>query len=210
METPEIIAKNTGGTGFQPVDAGTYQARCFYMVLMGTIPGEYLGVPNLSEKVRIGWELPTERRVFKEGEPEAPFTVYKEYTLSLADKANLRKDLKAWRGKDFTDEEANAFNICKLVGVNCTLGIGHKTKGDKTYAEVTSVGPPMKGMIEVKQHNPNFILTYQNWNWDAFNTLPEYIRKKMETSKEFKAISNITNEEHTLAQQSSDNENLPF
>lgn len=220
MNTPEIIATNEGGKGFLPVEPGTYPARCYAMVYLGTIPGEYQGKPNLLQKVRISWELPTERREFKEGEGEQPYTVHKEYTLSMGEKANLRKDLKSWRGTDFTEEEAKRFNVAKLVGKTCTLSIGNKVKGDKTYAEVTGVGPAMKGMPDYKQVNPDFILTYQNWDWDAFATLPEWLRKKMETSEEYKAMSNSLMDQDAQRSEmqspvqsngpGSDNDDLPF
>lgn len=47
-------------------------------------------------------ELPTELRVFSEKKGEQPLVIDKEYTLSMAEKSNLRKDLKLWRGKEFT------------------------------------------------------------------------------------------------------------
>ena len=32
-----ITAKNEGGQGFRPIDAGTYPARCYSMVHIGTV-----------------------------------------------------------------------------------------------------------------------------------------------------------------------------
>src|SRR3990167_3685661 len=45
---------------------------------------------------------------------EGPFagnrmTISKFYTLSLSEKANLRKDLEGWRGKSFTESELEGF-----------------------------------------------------------------------------------------------------
>lgn len=190
METPEIIATNKGGQGYEPVAAGTYPARCYSMIYLGTLLTNFQGTESYKEKIRVSWELPTERRVFKEGEEEKPYTVSKEYTLSLHENATLRQHLKAWRGKDFTDDEAARFNVAKLVGKTCTISIGHKTgKDGKTYTEITGISPYMKGMPDYKQYNPSFILTYQNWDWDAFNSLPEWLRNKMETSKEYKIMT---------------------
>ena len=45
-----------------------------------------------------------------------PMTINKSYTVSLHDKASLRKDLAAWRGKDFSDEEAKGFDVQYLEG----------------------------------------------------------------------------------------------
>lgn len=212
METPEIIA--TGKGNFTPVKPGTYLAKCYSMVVLGTIEGEYKGVPNIAEKVQISWELPEERREFREGEGEKPYTISKEYTLSLGEKSNLRRDLKSWRGRDFTQEELAKFNIAKLVGVNCMLSISNEEKNGKTYAKITAIGPPMKGMTDYKQFNPSFILTYQNWDWDAFKSLPEWLRKKMETSDEYKAISNAyqsqAHENDLMSARAADNDDLPF
>lgn len=190
METPEIIATNKGGTSLPLIAAGTYPARCYSMVYIGAVPTSFQGTESIKERIRVTWELPTEMHVFKEGEPAMPRVISKEYTLSLHENATLRHQLKAWRGKDFTNEEAAKFNIAKLVGKTCTLTIGHKTgKDGNTYVEITGIGPYMKGMPEYRQFNPSFILTYQNWDWDAFNSLPKFIREKMETSKEYKAMT---------------------
>lgn len=190
METPEIIATAKGGTSLPLIEPGTYPARCYSMIFIGTVPTNFQGTESLKEKIRITWELPTERMVFKEGEEEKPRVISKEYTLSLHENATLRQHLKAWRGKDFTTEEANRFNVAKLVGKTCTLTVGHNTgKDGNTYVEITGIGPYMKGMPEYKQVNESFILTYQNWDWDAFNTLPKFLKDKMETSKEYKAMT---------------------
>jgi hypothetical protein len=108
----------------------------------------------------------------------------------MNEKANLRKDLKSWRGRDFTEEEAKSFDISKLIGVACLLGVSNKESKGKTYLEVSSVSTLMKGMEMPKQINPSFELNYDNFTMEAFMTLPEHIRKKMEKSLEFAKIEN--------------------
>ena len=93
----EIIASsNTSGKSFSPVDAGNYVARCYSMIQIGTIPEEYKGEKKEANKVRLTFELPTETKVFKEENGEQPYVVSKEFTLSLHEKASLRKFL-AWQ-----------------------------------------------------------------------------------------------------------------
>ena len=73
----------------------------------------------------------------------------KKYTLSLGEQANLRKDLESWRGKPFSAEElAGGFDLEHLYGINCLLGIQHEQNADgtKTYANITAILPPQKGM----------------------------------------------------------------
>ena len=118
-----ITATNEGGGNYAPLEAGTYPARCYSMVHIGTIQEEFQGEKKTMNKVRISWELPTELKEFKQGEGEKPYVLSKEFTLSLHEKSSLRAFLKSWRGKDFTEEEAKSFDVTKLLGVTCMLSL---------------------------------------------------------------------------------------
>jgi len=183
-----IIATSNGSTSFEPIATGNYPARCYSMVHLGTIEENILGTLKKLNKVRITWELPTELKVFKEEKGEQPQVISKEFTLSLHEKSTLRGFLKNWRGKDFTDEEAKSFDIEKLVGAPCMLNITHKSKkdGSGVYAEIGSVSTMPKGFVCPEQINPNFIFTYENFDEDKFNNLPEFMRNKMINSEEYK------------------------
>jgi hypothetical protein len=73
------------------------------------------GSPVEQRKIRLTFELPTELKVFDEEKGEQPTVLGKKYTLSLSEKAFLRKDLESRRGKQFTEEEMKGFDIAKLV-----------------------------------------------------------------------------------------------
>lgn len=186
-----IIATNTGGTNFEPIATGNYPARCFSMIHIGTTDEVILGVAKRLNKVRITWELPTELKVFKEENGEQPQVISKEFTLSMHEKATLRGFLKNWRGKDFTDEEAKAFDIEKLIGAPCMLNITHKTKkdGSGVYAEIGSISTMPKGFPCPEQINTSFVFTYENFDQGKFNSLPEYLKNKMVNSDEYKAAT---------------------
>ena len=87
-------------------------------------------------KVRITWELPTELKVFNPDKGEQPQAISKEFTLSMHEKSSLRAFLTSWRGKGFTEDEAKAFDVTKLLGVPCMLSIVHEP-GKKTLPEFT-------------------------------------------------------------------------
>lgn len=185
-----IIAKNEGGSGFDPVPAGVYAARCYSMVHVGTIEGDFEGQKKIRNIVRISWELPTEKKVFREENGEQPFVVSKDFTLSMHEKSALRKFLESWRGKGFSDEEAKAFDVSKLIGVACMISIIHKTKDGKTYAEISSLTNVPKGMDVPKQINPSFEFNYSEpFDKVKFESLPEWLRKKMMMSDEYKQIT---------------------
>ncbi len=136
-----IIAESKGNGGnFTPMSAGTYVARCYSMVHIGTIEDSFQGEKKVLNKVRLSFEFPTETKVFKEEEGEKPYILSKEFTLSMHEKATLRKMLESWRGKAFTDEEAKSFDITKLLGKPCMISVVHKAKDDgKVYAELSSI-----------------------------------------------------------------------
>jgi hypothetical protein len=48
------------------IPAGNYVARCYQMIHIGSVTENIMGEEKQLNKVRIGWELPTELRVFKE------------------------------------------------------------------------------------------------------------------------------------------------
>lgn len=187
-----ITATSKEGGNYTPLEPGTYLARCYSMIHIGTIQEEFQGEKKTMNKVRITWELPTELKEFKQGDGEKPYSVSKEFTLSLHEKSTLRAFLKSWRGKDFTEDEAKAFDVTKLLGAACMVSIGNKQgKDGKVYAEINSVSPVIKGLEVPKQINPTFELDYDNFNLEAFKSLPEYLRKKMESSLEFSKIQNL-------------------
>lgn len=183
-----IIATSNGNTNFEPIATGNYPARCYSMIHIGTIDEVILGTQKTLNKVRITWELPTELKVFKEENGEQPHVISKEFTLSMHEKATLRNFLKNWRGKDFTEDEAKAFDIEKLIGAPCMLNITHKKSkdGTKTYAEIGSISTMPKGFPCPEQITPSFVWTYEDFNSDKFNALPDYLKAKMVNSVEYK------------------------
>lgn len=141
-----FIASDAGGGNFKRVPAGVHIGRCYSLIDLGTqlTSGQY--GEKMQHKIRIGWELFGED---DEGNPltyevdgkEMPMVISKNYTMSLGDKANLRKDLSAWRGKDFSDEEAKAFDISKLVGAYCMVNVATSETNGKTYSNVVGLTP---------------------------------------------------------------------
>ena len=209
-----INAKNEGGGNSTPVAAGTYAARCYSMIELGTIKGTYMGEDIESHKVQITWELPTEKKVFKEDKGEQPFSISKEFTLSMHEKANLRKMLEGWRGKGFTDEEAKCFDITKLLGKPCMLSIIHKTSAQgKQYAVISSIATVPKGMTVPEQINKTFELSFLDFNKDNFESLPDWLKDKIKGSKEYRRTFNPEHHEVNQEQPQSNDEpmdEMPF
>lgn len=156
-----IIAKDVG-KAFHTAPAGMVQAVCFDCWDLGMQVKEFKGKQVTQHKVLIGWEL-NENIVSSDEYNLKRYTIYKKYTLSLNDKANLAKDLASWRGKPFTKEEKDGFDLEKLIGVNCFLNIVHVSYEDKTYANISAITPLPRNTILIRP--------------EAQRSLPEWISK---------------------------------
>lgn len=178
-------------TDFQQVEPGTYVARCYSMIEIGTVETEFNGEKKKSKKVNITWELPTEMAVFHEEKGLEPFVVSKTYTLSMHEKSALRKDLESWRGKGYTEDEAKRFDITKLLGQPCILSVIHQPgKADPTrnYVVISSISKLMKGQDCPQQINPTRLLCYDDFNWEVFDNLSDYMKDKIRSSEEFQRL----------------------
>lgn len=184
------INATNSGTPRQLIPAGNYVARCYQMLHIGTVKELILGEEKILNKVRIGWELPTEQRVFNEEKGLQPCVISKEFTLSMNEKSNLRKVLASWRGKDFSEDEAKSFDISKLLTVPCMLNLIHKPSkdGSKVYEEIGSISPLPKGFECPAQINPTMLLDYDTFDYHLYMTLPDFIKTKIQGSLEFAAM----------------------
>jgi hypothetical protein len=193
-----IIAENKGGGNYTPVEAGTYSARCYSMVHIGTVETSFEGVSKKQNKVRLTWELPTELKEFKPGEGLKPYVVSKEFTLSMHEKSSLRKILESWRGKSFTEEEAKKFDVTKLIGAECLISIIHKEVAGSNYANISSISRLPKGMNCPSQINENFIFSYdletKKLN-ELLASLPDFLQTKIKSSDEWKKIESPNHSE---------------
>ena len=195
------------------IPAGNYAARCYQMIHIGTVKENILGEEKILNKVRIGWELPTELKVFNEDKGEQSLVLSEEFTLSMHEKSKLRKFLASWRGKDFSEDEAKCFDVTKLVGAACMLNVIHKpSKKDPTtiYAVIGSVSPVPKGLVVDPQINPTFILDYDNFSIEKFNQLPDFIRNKMLQSLEYAAMQQPQHQHTDTAETLDPLDDLPF
>lgn len=187
------INASNNATPRELIPAGNYLARCYQMLEIGHISENIMGVQKTLHKVRIGWELPEELKVFDTAKGEQPLVISKEYTLSMHEKSNLRKDLKSWRGKDFTEDEAKSFDITKLIGVPCMLNIIHapgKSDPKKTYEQISGITALPKSVKCPAQINKTSLLSFDNFDWDLFKSLPDFLRTKIQGSEEFKEMNN--------------------
>jgi len=178
-----LTASETSGTSFEPVPEGMHHAVCYSIFDLGTQHNPVFD--SKARKVLIVWELPEERiEIEKDGEEKnLPRAISKQYTLSLHEKANLRKDLESWRGKAFTRAELEGFDVKNLLSVNCMLQVIHKTENKKTYANITSV-VSLYGKKKLEPENPIRFFSFED-TMDIPEGTPDWIVNKIKASDEW-------------------------
>jgi len=113
-----IMAEDKGGD-FKQAETGTHPGRCYMILDLGHQRNEWQGEVSVKHQVLVAWELPTQPLL----EDGRPVSISKFYTLSLHEKANLGIDLSSWRGRAFSEEEKDGFDVGKLIGVPAMLSI---------------------------------------------------------------------------------------
>ncbi len=187
-----FIAKDSGGGDFKRVPPGAYIGRCYSLIDLGTqlTSGQY--GEKLQHKIRIGWELFGED---EDGNPltivvdgkEMPLTISKSYTVSLHEKAGLRKDLAAWRGRDFTEEEAKAFDVSKLLGAYCMVNATTSETNGKTYTNVAGLTPLPGALKNAKPAavHENLLFDLDAPDMAVFNGFHEKLQDAIKKSPEW-------------------------
>lgn len=125
-----IIAKKPESS-FDPCPEGLHQGVCVDVIDLGVVKGQY----GEKHKVEIRWQVDIENE-----RTGRLYELRNWFTLSLHEKASLRKTLEAWRGRKFTEAELEGFDLEKLIGVNCQVQVIHNITDDgKTYDNVQAV-----------------------------------------------------------------------
>jgi hypothetical protein len=191
-----FVASDTGGGNFKRVPSGVHIGRCYSLIDLGTqlTTGQY--GEKLQHKIRVAWELFGEDEegnsltVEFDGK-EMPMTISKQYTLSLSEKASLRKDLQSWRGREFTDEEAKGFDISKLIGAYCMVNVTTSETNGKTYSNVANLTPLPTALKNAKPAavHQTVMFDLDNPDWATFDAFHDKLKDAIKRSPEFAQAS---------------------
>lgn len=139
----KVTAKHEASK-FLPHPEGQYVGTCVDIIDMGECVQKFPGTPDyICQKVVL---------VFVSGkrndETGDLHDVSPEFTVSMGKKANLRKFLEQWRGRPYTDEQADAgVPLDKLEGQGGIIVVYQKkSAAGRLYALISSIMPLMEGM----------------------------------------------------------------
>ena len=154
---------------FKQVPAGIFPAICWAVIDIGHQDGPYGVKPQLV----LCFEFPTET-VIVDGQ-EKPMIMTEFYSATIGKKARLRSDLEGWRGRSFSEQELQGFELKNVLGKACTITTFENENG---RTRIKAIGPAMKGQ-EYRQHNPSlwFDLDVHGVRSADFDKVPEWIRE---------------------------------
>ena len=184
------------------VPAGVHIAICYRIVRIGTQPDTGFGE---RAKIIFFWELPQE--VFEFDGKIRPMGISRIYTESLNKKASLRKDIAAWRGRDFTKEELEGFDVAKVLGRGCQLQISHNDEGRANIAAImalpkgSTVSLPFNAMVEY---------SIDEGRGAKFEALPEWVRNMCLQCAEWTGRTEPVTEDEQASAAQVDAADMPF
>lgn len=182
----------------------TYLGICYSIIDLWTHDENFQWTINSLRKIKITWELPKEKRVFKKDEEEKPMVLSKDYTLSFGEKANLKKMFDS-RGVKI---EKN-FEFSTLLGKPALLSVGlTEAKNGNQYNNINGVSDILEGMKVPKQVNENVLFNCYDFDMDEWNKVNEWTQKIIKKSDERSNIyDKFFNDEAPKAKSDDD---LPF
>lgn len=208
-----LIARGSQST-FKPVPPGSHLARCYRIIDLGTQVSSYLGVEKSQHKAMFQFEVHGEDEdgnplVTSKGEP---MSISKNYSVFLGQNTSLRADLESWRGKPFTKEEIEGFNLANVLGHWCLITVIKTTgKDGNEYANISAISPVPKAMkVNLPEPvNEAKMFSIKDPDMELFESLSVKLKEKIMNSPEWKA----RNEPKNYPQPSSnfdDDNSIPF
>ena len=168
--------------------AGSHPARCYQIIDMGTHTEEGAYGIQSNRKIRFSWELPDELHVFDEKKGPQPFVVHRMINFIISPRSNFQKMLESWRGKPFTEEELDSFEIRKVLGAVCMVSVIHALKNGQTYANVENVVPlpaKWKAIMAAPINNPVYYEIEMGKTHSVYKNLPEWLRNQISKCNEW-------------------------
>lgn len=175
----EFIAKSEGNSNIPKLENGVYTALSSMLIDLGFQKSVLDN--NVRRKFMMVWTIVGE--FIEVNKEQLPRVMSKEYTLSLNEKSNLRKDLQAWRGQAFTEEELQGFDLLTVMNKPCQLQIINEEKNGKTYNNISAIMAMPKGMTVEPLQETTVFITNNPETWNNWEKIPKWIKEKIKKSE---------------------------
>ena len=170
-----MTVKSEGNNPIPALEPGVYTGVASALIDLGIQESQMF--KNKQRKVIIVWTILGETVTVKD--EELPRVMSKEYTMSIGDKSTLRKDLEAWRGKTFSSDELQGFNLVNILNTACQLQINEQEKNGKTFTNIAAIMALPKGTKVDAVDGAYVFDTYDDKTWDNYEKIPNWIKERI-------------------------------
>lgn len=201
-----LTVKASGSGEFEMTPEGTYIGRCIKIIDLGTQTTTGQFGTTSRKKIMIQWELLDDDVKMADGKP---FAVSQFYTASLHEKSQLRKDLEAWRGKKFTADELEGFDLNNVLGKYCMIQVVHSPDGQ--YANVNAI---MSTKEKPEGFNDTVVFDISNPDMNVFENFSDKMKAKVMGSPEWQqregVVKTLTGQDEVTDPTDEELENPPM
>ena len=178
-----MIARNSGGIEIPKLEGGVYTAVSSAMIDIGLQTNDRFD--KTQRKFMMMWTILNEQ-IEINGEMQDR-VISKEYTFSLHEKSTLRKDLQAWRGKAFTDEELSGFDLLNVLNKPCQLQIILEEKNGNKYNNIAGIMSLPKGTSVQGIEDAYYFDIETESTWIHYKNIPNWIREKIKKANNYES-----------------------
>jgi hypothetical protein len=130
--------------------------------------------------------------------------VYGDYTLSMHSMSALRPIVEGILGVALKDEEAEAFDVDEILGMECMVSVQYSEDGQ--YANVKTATKLPKGMKCPPAITPLRLLSFEKWDQKVFDSLNDKLKEKIEKTPEYKRLTGTK----VMTEDEVDENEIPF
>ena len=162
------------------VGNGSYIAVCVGVIAVGEqlVDRKAFGKGEQYEyHVVFVWDIPAQRDA--DGKPKQ---ISKEVNVAGGPTATLNKILSAWNRRPYTASECLASDLEDQLGQPCMLTVEVSESG---FANVKSVAAIPDGVTVPDTDTPFIVFDVNQWDDGKFETLPDWVKKKIEKSTQY-------------------------
>lgn len=115
--------------------AGAYHVVCIDVIDLGMKQTKFGPKHKVAIRFTAG---------LREEEEGKLLFVQEQFTMSMNQKAHLRKFVEQWAGQRFTEQQAKTFDLERLVANGALVNLVHEDSadGERTYCNIGAIMPP--------------------------------------------------------------------
>ena len=174
-----MIASDNGRQTIEKLENGVYTAVSSAIIDLGLQRNEQFG--KTQRKFMLVWNILGED--IEINDEKQPRVISKEYSFSLHEKSTLRKDLQAWRGKPFSEEELHIFNILSVLNKACQLQIILEERNNRKYNNIAGIMSLPKGTQVDGLDDAYYFDMEDASTWENYCRIPNWIQEKIKKAE---------------------------